>query len=430
MRKQDTSDPGSLNAPTAPAHGLLEPTLVNRLRIAQQQRAEPMRVGARRPWVVAAALLLALLAGGGAWMLLRRPPLVQVAPAVVADRQDAVLQATGYVVAQRQATVSSQLTGTLTEVLVAEGQRVSAGQVIARLQDRTQRASLVAAQANVAAAESAVRLARAQLAQAEADERRLRELEAAGMIPRQAAEQARTQLATLAAQLEARSKEVEAARAQQEQARVLYELTFVRAPFSGVVTERAAQVGETVSPLSAGSGFTRTGIVTIVDPDSLQIEVDVNEAHLASVAPGSPAQAVLEAYPDWHIPTRVLGFAPMADRSKGTIKVRLDLPRGDRRLAPNLRARVTFLPASSAAPPPQARAVLIPEQAVTRRGDHRVVFVVANGVVQERRVVLGERQGGAMALVAVGLRPGEHVVIAPPVTLTDGAAVRTSAKSE
>ncbi|MEW6706663.1 MAG: efflux RND transporter periplasmic adaptor subunit [Pseudomonadota bacterium] len=403
---------------------------MNELRIAHDQRDEDPQRSPRWPWIAAAAcVVLALLAGGGWWWLAARPVEVQTATAAApgAAGAAAVLQATGYITARRQATVSTQVTGTLTQVLIEEGDRVKAGQVLARLEDSTQRATLAAAMANVQAVQAQVVQLQAQLAQAEADERRQNELLASGMVTKQAAEQARTGVNTLAAQLNARRKEVEAAKAQAAQAQVNYDYTFVRAPFAGVVTEKAAQVGEIVSPLSAGGGFTRTGVGTIVDMDSLEVDVDVNEAYIGQVKPDMPAEAVLDAYPDWRIPAHVVAIVPAADRGKATVKVRVALERKDERIVPNMGVRVSFLgqrpqPAAQQAP----KGVLVPPQAIVQRDGKSVVFVVADGKARQRAVAPARQPVGQMTLLPEGLAAGDEVVLSPPDTLSDGMSVRTS----
>lgn len=376
---------------------------------------------------MAAVVLIAALAAGAWWLIGNRPVPVQtaqaLAPAAGADAARAVLQATGYVTAHRQATVSAQITGTLTKVLIEEGVRVNEGQVIARLEDSALRAALNVAVANVQASQAQVVQARAQLAQAQADAQRQDQLVAQGMVTRQAAEQARTALATAAAQLDARNREGQAARAQQAQAKVNFDYTVIRAPFSGVVTEKAAQVGEIVSPLSAGGGFTRTGIGTIVDMDSLEVDVDVNEAYIGQVASGMAAQAVLDAYPDWRIPAHVIAVVPTADKGKATVKVRVALESKDGRLVPNMAARVSFFaakPTQAAAPP---SGVLVPAQAIVQRDGRSVVFVVSDGRAVMRPVTPAPQDVGAMKLLARDVAVGERIVLSPPETLRDGAAV-------
>jgi RND family efflux transporter MFP subunit len=255
----------------------------------------------------------------------------------------AVLQATGYITARRQATVSAQITGTLTEVLIEEGDHVARGQVLARLEDSGLRASLRVAEASVASSKAQVAQAEAQLSQSQSEARRQEALVASRMVTPQAAEQARTAVATFAAQLEARRRDVDAAEAQLSQARVNFDYTVVRAPFAGVITAKSAQVGEIISPFSAGGGFTRTGVGTIVDMESLEVDVDVGEAYIRQVTPGMRAEAVLDAYPDWKIPAHVIAVVPTADRGKATVKVRVALERKDPRLLPDIGVRVSFL---------------------------------------------------------------------------------------
>ncbi|HJV59721.1 MAG TPA: efflux RND transporter periplasmic adaptor subunit [Albitalea sp.] len=407
---------------------------MNELRIAHDQREEDDSGRARRwPWIAGGtALTAALLAGGGWWFVSERAVPVQTATATAPAAgmaAGAVLQATGYVTARRQATVSTQITGTLTQVLIEEGDHVKAGQVLARLEDSALRASLNAAQANVQAAQAQVTQAQAQLAQAEGDARRQNELVASGMTTRQAAEQARTAVASAAALLEARRREADAARAQLAQAKVSYDFTFVRAPFSGVITEKAAQVGEIVSPLSAGGGFTRTGVGTIVDMDSLEVDVDVNEAYIGQVTPDMPAQAVLDAYPDWRIPAHVVAIVPAADRGKATVKVRVALEQKDARIVPNMGVRVSFLGRKEAVPAQLPKGVVVPPQAIVQRDGRSVVFVVSDGKAVQRAVAPAPQDLGQMKLVPQGLVAGEQVVVSPPASLHDGASVKTAEAS-
>ena len=408
----------------------IDPNLVNALRIDERDREAPAADGARRRrWLVPTLLLLLVLGAAGAWWYAGRAPAVRVATAVGASAAGAapVLQASGYVTARLQATVSAQITGTLTEVLIEEGDRVEKGQVIARLEDSGLRAALQVAEAGVRASAAQVVQAEAQLAQAEADARRQEELAASRMVSPQLAEQARTQAATAAAMLEARRREAEAARAQAAQARVNFDYTIVRAPFAGVVTVKAAQVGEIVSPLSAGGGFTRTGIGTIVDMDSLEVDVDVNEAYIGQVRREMPCEAVLDAYPDWKIPAHVIAIVPSADRGKATVKVRVGLDRKDERVVPEMGVRVSFLAAAPATTAAVASGVLVPAEALATRDGRTVVYVVDGGRVAERRVTPVPPDQGVRKRLAAGVAAGESVVLAPPASLRDGSAVRIDA---
>ncbi len=399
------------------------------LRLDGTQREE-VRTGVPTwVWITAAALLvLALLAAGG-WWWWRSAQVPEVQTGSVASRSagggNAVLQATGYVTARRSATVSTQITGTLTEVLFEEGDKVTKGQVLARLEDHALRAALEASRASVKSAQANVEALRAQWLQAQSDLRRQEELSASGMTTRQAAEQARTAVNSYAAQLEARRREAEAAMAQAAQTQVNFDYTVVRAPFSGVITAKAAQVGEIVSPLSAGGGFTRTGVGTIVDMDSLEVDVDVNEAYIGQVKADMPAEAVLDAYPDWRIPAHVIAVVPAADRGKATVKVRVALEQKDQRLVPDMGVRVSFLAAradTAAAPPP---GVLVPRSAVVTRNDAPAAFVL-NGERAELRRLRTGTPVGEHAVVLEGLKAGETVVLSPPDTLKSGDEVRVT----
>ena len=234
-----------------------------------------------------------------------------------------VLDATGYVIARRQATVSSKISGKLAEVLIEEGVQVEAGQVLARLDDTDARAQLDLVQARLSAARSQLDQIRIQLEQAERDLKRQEGLGARKLTSEEALENARTQVEILSALLAGPAQSGRVAEAERQVAQVDYDNTIVRAPFTGVVVAKAAQPGEIVSPMSAGGGFTRTGIGTIVDMDSLEIEVDVNESFINRVKPEQPVEAVLDAYPDWKIPASVIAIIPTADRSKATVKVRI-----------------------------------------------------------------------------------------------------------
>ena len=406
----------------------IDPKLLSQLRIGGEQREDEDDGGRRRLWLALAGVAIVALIGATAWWLLAaRTIVVQTATAIAPGSgggAGAVLQATGYITARRQATVSTQITGTLTEVLIEEGVRVEKGQVIARLEDSGLRASLTLAEANVKSSEAQVKTAQAQLSQAEADSQRQQSLVASGMATQQFAEQSRTAVATATAQLDARRREADAARAQVTAARVNFDYSVVRAPFAGVVTVKAAQVGEIVSPLSAGGGFTRTGVGTIVDMDSLEIDVDVNEAYINQIRPEMPAEAVLSAYPDWKIPAHVIAIVPAADRGKATVKVRVGLDQKDPRIVPDMGVRVAFLGQKSSPAAPAPKGVLLPPAAIVQRqGGKSVVFVVENGKAAERTVVPAAQDVGAMKLVPDGVRAGERVVVSPPPSLRDGTDV-------
>ena len=265
------------------------------------------------------------------------------ASARAVDNSAAVLQATGYVTPRRQATVSAQMVGTLTEVLIEEGDRVEKGQVLARLDGSAQRAYLASAKADALAANARTEQLRTQLVQARRDADRLQDLVDHKLVAAQQAEQARMQVDALQAQVHAAQAQAQSSVAQIAVAQINHDRTEIRAPFSGVITQKAAQVGEIVSPSAAGGGYTRTGIGTIVDMDSLEVDVDVSQTSIGRVQAGMPADIVLDAYPGWKIPAHVVAIVPTADRGKATVKVRIGIDTKDTRIVPDMGVRVSFL---------------------------------------------------------------------------------------
>jgi RND family efflux transporter MFP subunit len=398
--------------------------LLKELRIDRDVRPRRSRVR----WLGGGALALLALAVG-AWLVWARvvPPTVRTVPARAAAPTAgaaSVLDASGYVTARRQATVSAKITGKVTEVLIEEGQRVKEGAVLARLDDTEARAQLTLARAQLDAARSQEGEIRALLAQAERDHARQQELHARQLVAAQSLDAALAQRDTLRARLAHNLQQVRVATESVAVAEVQLDNTVIRAPFGGVVVAKSAQPGEMISPISAGGGFTRTGIGTIVDMDSLEIQVDVNESFINRVTAGQPVEATLNAYPDWRIPGSVIAIIPTADRAKATVKVRIAIEAKDARIVPDMGARVAFLTARPAggAPPP-APAVLVPADAVRGEGAAAVVFVHASGRVERRGVTLG-RAIGSEREILTGLRAGERVVVAPAPSLEDGDAVR------
>lgn len=398
--------------------------LLAQLRIDRSEEA----TGSRPAWPVIGAAALLILAGAGLWWWRGAHAAIDVqlvaaaAPAAQGSGATAVLQATGYVTARRQATVSAQITGKLTEVLIEEGERVEAGQVLARLESATQRARLAETQAQLAEARARIGQYASELEQAQRDYARQQDLAARHLVAVQTVDAARTQAESLAAQLAAQQDAVRLAQAQVHSAQVQLDYTTVRAPFAGVVIAKAAQVGEIVSPLSAGGGFTRTGIGTLVDMDSLEIEVDVNEAYLNRVVAGGPAQAVLDAYPDWTIPAHVIAIIPTADRGKATVKVRIGIDQKDPRILPDMGARVSFLAEHDADNATAGTGVLVPASAIVQRDGAEVVFVADGERARARPVRTGQRFGDLTEVE--GLAVGARVVRAPGEKLSDGARIR------
>jgi RND family efflux transporter MFP subunit len=400
--------------------------LLGQLRIDRAAQPAGFAPG-RRTWVIAGVAGLIVLLGGGAWLALSARGALPVhtataQPVAGGSGAASVLDATGYVTARREATVSAQITGKVTQVLFDEGDHVSAGQVIARLDDTAQKAALAQAHAQLRSARSVLNEDEAQLAQNVRDRARNEDLVKRNLVSQQALEQARTQVDTQTALVQSQREQIDLAQANVRAAQVQLDYCIVHAPFTGVVIAKAAQVGEMVSPLSAGGGFTRTGIGTVVDMDSLEIEVDVNEAYINRVEPGQPVESVLNAYPDWRIPSHVIAIIPTADRSKATVKVRIGFDLKDARVVPDMGVRVSFEEKTPAAGAARPRGVLVPAGALHKDGSEDVVFVLKDRRAQRRAVTLGV-PGGDSREVLTGVSPGESVIVDAPAGLKDDAAV-------
>ncbi|MDC7807388.1 efflux RND transporter periplasmic adaptor subunit [Luteimonas sp BLCC-B24] len=400
--------------------------LLNELRIDRKAPPEPPR--RRGLWLVLAGVVLLLVLVAG-WALLGRDGGVEVrtAPVVALGAGGAnasVLDATGYVVARRTATVSAKITGRVREVRIEEGQRVEAGDVMATLDPIDADAQRALSASQLAAARSQTGSVQAQLAQAEADAARLASLVDQQLVSRAQYDQAVAQRDALRAQLVTAQRNARVAADSLAIADLGVDNTVVRAPFSGVVTAKAAQPGEIVSPLSAGGGFTRTGIGTIVDMDSLEIEVDVGEAFIGRVQPKMPVEATLNAYPDWKIPAEVIAIIPAADRGKATVKVRIAIKEKDARIVPDMGVRVSFLEAPKAEAAEQPRGVRVPGAAIVQRDGAEVAFVLGeDNTVAQRALETGIALGNDRQVLS-GVTAGETVVLDPPDTLADGARVR------
>jgi HlyD family secretion protein len=394
------------------------------LRIDRSEAAEP-RGGRGRLWVV--LLLMAVAVAAGAWWLTRpRPVAVRTAAAQARSGGEvnarAVLDASGYVTARRQATVSSKVTGKVVEVLVEEGMEVREGQVLARLDDSTLRKQLALAESQLSSQRRNLTEMEVRLKQARLSQERMRRLKQEGVSTQADLDAADAEADSLAARLEVGRQEVEVAGRQVALRRQDLEDTVIRAPFSGVAISKDAQPGEMISPVSAGGGFTRTGICTLVDMKSLEIEVDVNESYINRVKTGQEATATLDAYPDWQIPARVIMPVPAADRQKATVRVRLGFEALDPRILPDMGVKVSFLGENEENGEARAAAgravVVIPRAAVRREGDLDVVFVVKEGAVERRAIGLSAAPGND-AVVLSGLTAGEQVVIEGPAGLKD-----------
>ncbi len=384
--------------------------------------------GGGRRWLWIAIIVVVLLVAAAVAYLFSRAPAVEVetAPAVAIQQGSAsssVLDASGYVVARRMATVSAKITGKVREVMIEEGMRVEAGQVMATLDPIDANAQRALSAAQLDAARSQTEGLQAQLRQAEADARRLQQLVGQQLVSRAQYDQSVAQRDSLRAQLATARHNARVAQDALAIADLGVDNNTVRAPFSGVVTAKAAQPGEIVSPLSAGGGFTRTGIGTIVDMDSLEIEVEVGEAYIGRVQPKMPVEAVLNAYPEWKIPAEVIAIIPTADRGKATVKVRVALKVKDARIVPEMGVRVSFLEKPAEADEKKPEGVRVPAAAIVQRGQGTVAFVVgSDDTVQARSVKTGIEMGKDRQVLS-GVSAGQTVVVDPPAALKDGDKV-------
>ena len=392
------------------------------------------RGGRSRGGRIAGLLVILVIAGGGGlagwrWWEEARIPVVRTAAVrqtVAADGQPTVLNASGYVTARLQSTVSSKITGRILEVLVEEGMAVSEGQVLARLDDTTERSYLALAEAQLGAARGALAELEVRQVEARLDLDRQRRLLEQRLIGQADLDTAQAEADFLQARIANQREQVNVADRELDVRRTALDDTVIRAPFSGVAISKDAQPGEMISPVSAGGGFTRTGVCTIVDMSSLEIEVDVNESYINRVSPAQRVVATLDAYPDWEIPASVITTIPAADRQRATVLVRIAFDElGDPRILPDMGVNVAFLESG----PPPAESVVdavprlwIPSEALRSDGGAQVVFVARGDTVERRAVTTGLEDGGDVEVLA-GVAAGEQVVVEGPPELADGDRV-------
>lgn len=398
--------------------------LLSQLKLDRESHQPPARP--LWPWLLGAAALIAFTGLGFVLLSGDKPVSVTVAIATApasAGGGGSVLDASGYVVARRQATVSSKVTGKVVDVLIEEGQEVKADQVLARIDDSNTRAQLDLASSQLDAARAQQAEVRVQLADAERTLTRNRDLADKKLVSQQQLDSSQAQADALRARLESTQRNVTVAEKNVEvQTRFLND-TVVRAPFDGVITQKNAQPGEMISPLSAG------GAGTLVDMSSLEVEVDVNENFIVRVQPGQAASAKLNAYPDWNIPAEVIAVIPTADRSKATVKVRVKFQQLDPRILPDMGVRVSFLNAAPVNAPQQApRGVLLPATAVLQQSGDNVAYAIADGQAQRRILKLDGNYQSARneVLVLDGLIAGEAVASSNLTALQDGSVVFVS----
>ncbi|MGH8105243.1 MAG: efflux RND transporter periplasmic adaptor subunit [Arenimonas sp.] len=401
--------------------------LLNELRIDRKAPVTAPASNNTLRWVLISLVILSLLLAGYFMFGREKPVVVQTAIATslanTGSGNASVLDASGYITARRIATVSSKITGKVKEVLIEEGQRVEEGQILATLEATDAVAQQNLSQSQLASTQSQLAEAQAQLKLAERNLARQRELATKKLVAASALDAAIAERDSRAARLVSLQRSVTVAQDQLHIANNGMDNTVIRAPFAGVIVTKAAQPGEMISPISAGGGSIRTGIGTLVDMDSLEVQVDVNESYIGRVQPKMPVEAVLNAYPEWKIPAEVIAIVPTADRSKATVKVRIALKSKDPRIVPDMGVRVSFLegdkPAVVNAVAPKG--VLIPETALV--GDN-AVFVINEGTAKRQSVQAGDKRGDQRVILS-GLDVGDSVVISPPPDLLDGARVQS-----
>ena len=375
-------------------------------------------------WVAALAAALVLIIIFFWWHSRATIPEVRTAVAHEAatggSAEHTVLNASGYVTARRAATVSSKVTGKVTEVLIEEGMKVKAGQVVARLDESNVKTSLDVATAQLASARAALAETEAQLKDADQEFQRTTELARQHIASQSDLDQAEANAKALQAHLAQQKLDVVVAERQEALWQQQMDDMIIRAPFDGVITTKDAQPGEMISPVSAGGGFTRTGIGTIVDMTSLEIEIDVNESYINRVEPGQPVEATLDAYPNWKIPCKVIAIVPTADRQKSTVKVRVGFDQLDARILPDMSVKVAFRDHGGTT---AVRTVLVPRSSVLNRDGHDVVFLFRNGHAERCAVTVTDTQNDDSVLSA-GVSDGEKVIVDAPAGLQDGMTVR------
>lgn len=379
-----------------------------------------------KSWLVLAVVLLLISAGAGTWLLRRAAAIeVRTVPAreiISGGNERTVLNASGYVTARRQATVSSKVTGKVTEVLIEEGMKVQEGQVLARLDDTNVKTSLLLAEAQFISASNALAETRVRIREAQQELERQKGLLQAKIATQADYDHAEAAALAYQAKLVQQQADVTVADRQIAYWRQQLDDMVIRAPFAGVVTSKNAQPGEMISPISAGSGFTRTGIATVVDMKSLEIEIDVNESYINRVEPGQPVEAALDAYPDWKIPCKVIAIIPTADRQKSTVKVRVGFDKLDPKILPEMSVKVAFHEGAISASGAQ-RTVVVPKTAVHQQDGHDIVMLMQNDRA-ERRAITVANSTGEESWISAGLAAGEKVILDWPEGLTDGAKVK------
>ena len=397
---------------------------LSRLKI--DRGAPPIRSRRRRRWVWLG--IVAFVVAGAAWYIAQpHPAKVETATVVTAfpSQQFVVLNATGYVVAQRKAAIASKATGRLEWLGVAEGSRVKSGEVIARIDSRDVRAQAQSAQAGVNAAKAAVEQARVELANAQTELKRNQDLVAKGFITQSALDTAKMRVDRGVAALASAQANVSQAAANARNAEVTVDYTEIRAPFDGVILSKSANVGDMVTPFSSATD-SKGAVVTMADMTTLEVEADVSEASLSKVKVGQPTEIMLDALPDVRFKGRISRMVPTVDRAKATVMTKVRFDEIDPRVLPEMSAKVSFL-SQEVTPDQQKPLLAVNPEAIAPRDGRTVVFVVKDGVATEVTVTPGLRIGDFTA-IAGSVNSGDKVVLRPAAELRNGAAVTFAAK--
>jgi RND family efflux transporter MFP subunit len=412
----------------------LKPDLSS-LRISEIKRTSS-RSSTRWIWIILGVLFVGLI-GAAAFAFRNHKVEVEVAAAAKpATGPAGVLNASGYVTPRRRATIAAKITGRVTGVFFDEGTRVSEGQLLATLDDSDVRRALDSAKADRDASQAAIQDYEVQLKNAEIELRRTQQLVKEAVQTQQALDAAVTAADSFRAKINLAKQQVLASEARIREQQQAVDNCTIRAPFAGIVVSKDAQVGEMVSPISAGGGFTRTGIATIVDLHSNEFEVDVSESYIAKVANDQPVNAVLDAYPDWTIPAKVRTVIPTADRQKATVKVRISItepdhvklfdPAKDPRILPDMGVKVTFLQNEGKSGKKEEKSpvvALVPQKAIRQDNASKFVFVLKGETVERRAVKTGEARGPDIEILG-GIQTAVMVVVNGPATLSDGQSVQ------
>jgi RND family efflux transporter MFP subunit len=393
------------------------------LRIGDAHRKAGAGAGKRFVIIVLVILPLAAIAAA-AYALRSQKPVVQVMTAAKAEAggRQSLLNASGYVTPRRRATIAAKITGRVTGVFFDEGTHVRQGQLLATLDDSDVKRVLESAKADRDSAQAAIADFQVQLKNAKIQLGRAEQLQKAGVQTQENLDNASMAADSLTAKIALAKQQVAGADARISEAQQAVDNTVIRSPFDGIVVSKDAQVGEMVSPISAGGGFTRTGIATIVDMNSNEIEVDVNESYIARVLPNQPVTATLDAYPDWQIPCKVRTVIPTADRQKATVKVRISFLKLDPKILPDMGVKVAFLSEEQPKTKGPEPMTYVPKSAIRSEGATTFVYLVHDGKVEHRAIKVGGDRGTDVAIMA-GVMPGDSLVVTGPATLHDGDKV-------